>query len=231
MKYATARWVQDSSFPSWLVFRSKYEPLLTGQPAAWTDFDDFRVRCTSPPRLALYSLTERARTPFHAEPTQFGRGGGDRTIKSVANTQVIDPTFRQTLQKRSSEVQKKYKRLAWLKRTCVHLTKSFRSEICIVLQVCSVKRRASLTSVCPLRSLQMDRWASTSFEAVERFEDYVRAPLLGAIHEIQVNQPREFPEFVDGKNVREVAIASFSDGIPGAPEIQPHSLGHTSLWR
>ena len=33
-----------------------------------------------PPRLALYSLTESARTPFHAEPTQSLRPRNDRCL-------------------------------------------------------------------------------------------------------------------------------------------------------
>jgi len=47
-----------------------------------------------------------------ADKQKVGRGGGDRTIRPVANTQVIDYAFRQILQKRSSNVQKRYKRHA-----------------------------------------------------------------------------------------------------------------------
>src|SRR5438445_764438 len=42
-----------------------------------------------PPRLALYSLTERARTPFHAEPPHLKTGALQHSYMAIAAVTIV----------------------------------------------------------------------------------------------------------------------------------------------
>ncbi len=67
LKYATHPGFKILLFVASLGFRFEYEP-----PSAAFSLSQRCVRPAQPdhPSLALYSLTESAGTPFHAEPTQ-----------------------------------------------------------------------------------------------------------------------------------------------------------------